>query len=279
MKKKELRIRDLSDKLTTDILDKIEPFSIHIIGITVRNNTEHISLIGSGTLIKLSNFYGILTANHVIESKNYKESPKIGFNILRESHKFEINNSFLSTHTIGNYKKVSGPDLAVIEIPEINLFWFKEKKAFYNLESHSYISIKERYNDNGVWVISGCAAEHESSCGLDRNFGDVTSFRHTCWFGGKEKEWIESKFDYIESKAVYDDENEPPDSFRGVSGGGLWQVILSESHSGNFEIKDIILAGVAFYQTRIVNNHRFVRCHGRKSIYNMVCSVLKSFSQ
>ena len=56
-----------------------------------------------------------------------------------------------------------------------------------------------------------------------------------------------------------------PESFGGMSGGGLWHVVPSESApTGEFKLE---LEGVAFYQSAPTDGRRVIRCHGRQSIY------------
>ena len=65
-----------------------------------------------------------------------------------------------------------------------------------------------------------------------------------------------------------------PTSFGGVSGGGVWQVPLIRDRQGDLEADDYILSGVAFYQTKLDGNHRLIRCHGRKTVYEKVPKYL-----
>ena len=59
-------------------------------------------------------------------------------------------------------------------------------------------------------------------------------------------------------------------AFGGVSGGGLWQVIIAKNEAGKVILKELILSGVAFYQTQNINNRRVIVCHGRRSVYKKV---------
>ena len=273
MHQNKFQVRELTEELKDKISEAIKPYVIFMVGINDQGKNESLDLLGSGTLVKYRNFYGILTANHVIQARNFKEAQRIGFSIIEGPIKFEIENYSLVTHPIGEYGHKIGPDLALIELPSIKLYQFKEHKAFLNLEKASLEDIINNYNNNGVWIISGCANESAIRLGGNRNFHEIIAFTYTFWFGGFDRVWEKDGFDYIEAKAIYDEENEPPNSFRGVSGGGLWQVPLNRVESGDLEIVNFILAGVAFYQTEIVDDYRFVRCHGKMSIY----SKLKNF--
>ena len=76
-------------------------------------------------------------------------------------------------------------------------------------------------------------------------------------------------WDYIQSKCLYCDENDLPQSFGGTSGGGIWSVqVLKIKDAGKLIIGKRALVGVSFYQTAIENGVRYVRGHFIKSIYD-----------
>ena len=57
-----------------------------------------------------------------------------------------------------------------------------------------------------------------------------------------------------------------PEHFGGVSGGGLWKLLIYCSTSTG-EIRWLwVPEGVAFHQSALANRHRIIRCHGQQSI-------------
>ena len=74
-------------------------------------------------------------------------------------------------------------------------------------------------------------------------------------------------FDYLEFKARYGGLNEPPQSFGGFSGAGLWQAPLVRTPEGTLKAKELLLSGVAFYQFARTEERRVIKCHGRRSVY------------
>ena len=60
-----------------------------------------------------------------------------------------------------------------------------------------------------------------------------------------------------------------PNTFGGVSGGGLWKFELYNVN-GKHEVRGKILAGVAIEETAKMDNSRYIRCHGWNSIYKTV---------
>lgn len=65
-----------------------------------------------------------------------------------------------------------------------------------------------------------------------------------------------------------------PKSFGGVSGGGVWQVIMQDQPEGGVKILEIMLSGLAFYESARKNDKRIIRCHGKKSIYERIYDLL-----
>jgi hypothetical protein len=58
----------------------------------------------------------------------------------------------------------------------------------------------------------------------------------------------------------------PPNTYKGVSGGGLWRV-YSVTNDAGYLIVDRRLYGVVFHETPIVEGYRKIVCHGSASIY------------
>jgi hypothetical protein len=72
-------------------------------------------------------------------------------------------------------------------------------------------------------------------------------------------------FDYFDL-AVGASPPDTPESHGGVSGGGLWRVLIRcECSTGELEWVQA-LEGVAFYQSAIEDGRRTIRCHGPRSI-------------
>jgi len=87
-----------------------------------------------------------------------------------------------------------------------------------------------------------------------------------CGVGGVDPPYERDGFDYIEFPVI-DDGPDVPTSFKGMSGGGLWQVTVTRSKSGDLEISRSYLIGVIFFEDTRENGVRFLRCHGSLSLY------------
>ena len=90
-----------------------------------------------------------------------------------------------------------------------------------------------------------------------------------CGAGGANRIYVKGDFDYVESDIESKMKAQLPLSFGGASGGGLWFVPLSLDRDNEPQPIDHILAGVIFYQSALVNNSRFLKSHGIKSVYEV----------
>jgi hypothetical protein len=82
-----------------------------------------------------------------------------------------------------------------------------------------------------------------------------------------EKRHWRGTYDYYDAAVREISSGEVPGSFGGVSGGGLWHIHLRPSQSTGKFSWDRSLIGLAFYQSPVRRDCRFIRCHGRRSLY------------
>ena len=66
-----------------------------------------------------------------------------------------------------------------------------------------------------------------------------------------------------------------PKSFRGMSGGGLWQVPLTRDPRGEITHEAPLLSGVVFYEEQTQASFN-IKCHGRQSVYRVAYEALRS---
>jgi hypothetical protein len=253
-------------------------FAIGIVKVLDTEKAEDAILIGSGTLVDLEGIYGILTAQHVIDA--LPSMGQIGFIISENLHKYTLDAQTLAVSRIGRGKDSgSGPDLGLIHFPRTAIGSIKAKKSFYSIAGKRDRMINSPPEDDfGVWCICGIPDVETKSEGPSKGFDQVKAFLHFCGFGGISRSFSTYKFDYFDFEAHYNEPNESPSSFGGVSGGGLWQIIIAQKPDGEFLMKEALLSGVAFYQTDLIENKRIIKCHGRKSIYEIVYQTIKKTS-
>lgn len=231
---------------------------------------------GSGTLITVDNFEGILTASHVLELLD--ESSYVGL-ILPSQLEPSAHNVLLDIKHCRRFdfppdgRWSLRPDMAFIVPPYDTLSTLKSKKVFYNL-SKRRADMLERPPavDDGVWILSGYSEEWTS------DLPPVHGFKRGIHFRGMHGKGViraarmdkRGQFDYLSFGALYNDLYEGPDRYGGLSGGGLWQLLV-RSEGERLVITDRVLSGVAFCQSRKgmrdEGEIRHIACHGRRSLY------------
>ena len=73
-------------------------------------------------------------------------------------------------------------------------------------------------------------------------------------------------YDYLEYLVdPLDSEGPSPESWGGMSGSGLWQIPLRSQGNG-LDFDSPLLSGICFLEKK-VNGEMWIRCHGRKSVY------------
>jgi len=158
-----------------------------------------------------------------------------------------------------------GPDLALLHVPPIRVGEITAvlSSLFYDLDKHAEEMLEgEPAIDKGLWTIVGtpaCLSNLEDQ-------GNLT-FTKMTYSGGVESPIVRDDFDYIEVRANLGLDSVPP-SFKGLSGGGLWQTDVGRKPDGALvPIGKTRLEGCAFYEIWPPGEYAYIRCHGRRSIY------------
>lgn len=224
---------------------------------------------GSGTLIQLEDQYYILTAAHCAQA--LAKCDEIGLPIRRDKHPFIL--PVIGPIYIGEWESEEwGPDLAFVPIPPvkardiINYTNF----LFYNLCKYRDEMLGgEPEVENALWVVIGTPA-YLSNLENSRNL----AFTKMTYAGGAMSPVTRGDFDYIEIRAALDLKEVPP-NFKGMSGGGLWHTKVGRKKDGTFvTLGKPKLEGCAFYETQPQGEYVYIRCHGRRSIYEHGVSKL-----
>ena len=264
-----IRITDIPIDIIEEVSKQISHYLVGIVKIQETSASEDAILIGSGTLVKICNTFGILTANHVI--KEVPSQGEIGLILSERLHRYTIQSELVGRIEIAKGSIQSeGPDLGFLVLPQADLGQIKAMKSFRDLSiRRQRILDNPPENDSGIWFLCGFPDEQTTNEGATKGFEIVKGFHGLCGGGGVTKEYMSANYDYLEFDVLYTEEGQAPESFGGVSGGGLWQVPLRQKVGGKIEAKETILSGVAFYQSPVENNVRSIKCHGRQSIYKI----------
>lgn len=271
-----MRIGEIPNSVQEAISSEISRYSVGLISLYKSADGVQSELMGSGTLVRTDNIYGILTARHVVESPQFQKAERVGVSLLPTVHHFSIEKVYLRITKCELCEAPSSkPDIAVIVLPEIRVGTIKAVKSFWPIPIHAdKISILTENFKNDLWIISGSPAELTSKESGSGCFDTILGGYGISGFTGVDKYWEENDYDYFEVPVSHGPESESPESFRGVSGGGLWHTRLIKKSSNQIEYDRPILSGVAFFQSDIVDERRAIICHGPKSIYVKILSAL-----
>ena len=234
--------------------------------------------IGSGTLIRWQDSYGILTAHHVVHQNQPpvrfgpNENGFLSITASKREH-FKIPRKYLIELPIGIPKdESSGPDLTVIKIPMgDSLNTYKARKSFWPIDQD--VNKLEDQLEPGYTQLCTFGAPKANQKLEKITTGFRVTTRLIGYYGGYEKENVFKRkmFDYIDTPVKYTSTNNLPESFGGVSGGGLWAFNVSTPDDGKTLVHSPpFLCGVAFYETAKELDRRDIRHHFIRSIYEIV---------
>jgi len=237
-------------------------------------------LIGSGTFVRLDGEHYILTARHVWShiKKLVIDDSEIGIQIADYGHRFTVPFKML-TPAIDLQPKSDafGPDIELVKIPLAKLGDIKARKSFYDLSLHRrrrHAAAKDRL---GVFLITGFPEELSNSDSTPEN--TPLKLFMLGMILGKDRTRKRNGFDYWELE-TQSTKNKPPRDYGGVSGAGVWKVVLKKKRSdplSTAKLVDFYLCGVAFYQSGLRKGWRFLRAHGPDTIYKIIPRLARNF--
>ncbi len=245
-------------------------FSVALFGVNDSPDFTRVRLVGSGTLVSLNKAHYILTAAHVwydpAQNEGLKKYRSTGLT-LKEGvdHCFPILNAAIEVRQTPETKLDEwGPDIALLRIPEAQVGTIEAYRVFYCLDKGPGRFEKNHLRARILVGTPGVLAKGVGKVQVVEMQGmylsvDASFYDH-------------DKFDLIDFEM---DTSLPGviEDFRGVSGGGLWDVQIFPSGEGKKFDSTETLVGVAFYQLGPKGGIQTVRCHGPKTIQALVEST------
>jgi len=269
---KPIKLEDIPQDLLNSISDELMQYSV---GLYLEAQQ-----LGSGTLIRCGERLGILTAHHVV----HRPTPPLDFSpsssqelqlvIMGPKHEFKIPAKYINEIEIGvpNLDK-EGPDLTFLEFPSMDKIGsLRAIKSFWNLDHDTENRLASTANDSGVWAITGLPNEWEKiQKESEQKMTIYSKFNSFFGFAISDRRYKSNDFDFVDIPVYYGGRDTPPNSFGGVSGGGLWKIKIGQSQGESKLIyKNPIFCGVPFYQQEIEDGNLLIRCHYAESIYKKV---------
>lgn len=277
-----IHLNNLPDATRDCVCDRIAEHTVALVRSPTQIGTREDQLIGAGTLVYTQGLHCILTAEHVL--KVLKPTDRVGFvpsfSGTPSALSYEYNH--LDIHLIARGTVDSeGPDLGVIVLSDSQLGFLKATKTFYNLDARvqrfagKYLSL-----DQGFWFTCGMLGETQVHQKSEHHSLASLGFHAHCGAAANPDVYPStSSYDYLEVRVPYESASDSlPESFGGLSGGGLWQVPMKRTSKDTIEAVEYVLSGVIFYQTAIENGVRRLRCHGRRTVYEVTRIYLSARS-
>lgn len=275
----EIQLSELNDSLSEQFKAIIHAHTIALVRVKSERSTEN--LFGSGTLVSLGGEYGILTAAHVGEE--LKMMSEVGLCISKKPHRFVLKTQLMSILNVGWISKITpeGPDICLICIPPSEIGTIKANKLFYPLDTKLEDKVTESdFADKVPWFISGYIGTWTISKPQTGGFTGTHGLHPFIGIAESVEDYsVWGNFDYCKITVEYDSDTKNPESFEGLSGGGLWKGKFHRDHDGKLQVEDFILHGVAYYQTEIQRNSRKIICHAYRSISSVASHWQKSIDK
>jgi hypothetical protein len=170
-----------------------------------------------------------------------------------------------------------GPDLGAIILDPSIAGTIAAKKTFYNLElRRKQMLLQPPHLRDGFWFVNGFIHEKTIEEPGREGYERVKRFYNLSGAGGPEEPISKGNHDYFAFPVSHGGRSVAPNSFEGMSGGGLWQVPLMRNDQGEIVHKPPLLSGVVFYQVPTTNTDYGVKCHGRQSVYKVAYKAIKN---
>lgn len=219
---------------------------------------------GSGTLISFGLLRGILTCTHVADA--VAKRSEVGLVVFcrdgRRPQGLKVKVAECDMTIFETEDPVLGPDLAFILLPSNTADDLAAYATFTNgLKRLREVQEPEPACDEAFAVVVGGVAEWSSTAETPER--SVTTLGALSNVGTFTPANGAEGFDYLEFSAHPERNFRMPDSYQGVSGGGLWKFYLKSTPEG-FEVVEARLVGVAYYQTEAGT----ILCHGPRSIFH-----------
>jgi len=266
-------VGDLPQSVTDSVVKDISAFSVGLSKVYNGSKGPSVELLGSGTLVTVGSKRAILTAHHVIQV--LPKTGRLGLLLWSTDHPTSIDIDGLGYVQIARGTEDSvGPDLGAIVLSTPIAGSIAAQKSFYNLDTRRESMLNSPpHPQDGFWVANGFVAERTSEL---RDGGRILKrFHNLCSAGGVELESQIERYDYFSFPVSSKGRQVSPEYFNGMSGGGLWQVPLRRGANGQPVADTPILSGVVFYQVPTTETECGLRCHGRKSVYEVSYDAIR----
>jgi hypothetical protein len=208
---------------------------------TSKDNYDGV-LAGSGVLVTGNGRHAILTADHV--TKTLPDSGPVGLVMLTRrglvDHQFLLEMEHVQKVSVGSSNESeSGPDLALLLLPQSEVGRIQARKLFHNLNKRKQRMIAEPSADKiGPWIMCGLVGEMTQTAKPLAGMSSAIAFKGLCGPIVVSKARQEEPFDYFSAEVNFGKSRGLPESYGGCSGSGMWRLVVGENSSGHF-VEDV----------------------------------------
>jgi hypothetical protein len=227
---------------------------------------------GSGTLVQANGRFGILTAAHVIREFQKHKEGSIGVAFYDGSKGRETVRLGVTRTWWAEKDGPKGPDLGVIVLNPNDASRLSSTHPFYRLDdTNRQAQLRELFDaDNGGWLLVGGVGDWSDGPLRAEGSHNVKMFGGLILGPRFLSESVRGPDDFLEFEVDYrENPDSTPETFEGMSGGGVWHMLPSPDRTMMF-----YLGGVIYYQSSLFDNRRTLYCHGRRSVYVTAAGAL-----
>ena len=226
----------------------------------------HFKLIGSGTLVEIDNTYHVLTAAHVWHEARGVD--QIGLALTTYPSAFAIPCDAIRVKSVWSHENPEwGPDLALLELPRPLVSRIGAHKSFLNLRQQRSTLATHPPALGRCWAVTGMVGQFSEVQSRPQDGIIEANIQARAFFSLIQQTHLREGYDYFDAGAKANLMG-VPSSFGGLSGGGLWEIGLSMTKSGAISWDgQRHFRGVAFWQSRLSDGRRMIRCHGPQSVF------------
>lgn len=270
----EMLLVDIPDTVLKSIMESIAHYTIGFLRIERGYRGNNLILLGSGTLVTVNGIHAILTAHHVIEV--LPDNGELGLVYSARRNYLTITAESLRYLKIDRGPiDAEGPDLGAVILPPSLVADLRAVKSFHNLDLRRMEQLTgPPAVSKGLWIVQGFIAERTiEELDFERRVKTVRFFELSS--SGGAYQYATSAYDYFRVPIEYKSHGSIPESYGGTSGGGLWHVALMKGRSGG-EIAHAVPVLSAFYQEAIDAQRSALKCHGRRSVYEIAYEAIRT---
>ncbi len=267
-------LKDLPRDLFDAVVQDLAMYTIAFLHLEKAAAGKQVELLGSGVLVSIGNIRAILTAHHVVQT--LPRTGRLGLLLEKTPVPHTVDAGGVAFLEIARGGRDSdGPDIAAIVLAPQIASAIAAKKTFFDLKSH-----REQLLNNppelrdGVWFAQGFLEERTVVTPDPDGLGITKGFYNFSGVGGPKNSFQIDEHDYFEFPVSYESRHTAPTSWGGMSGGGLWQIPLKRQGSELVHLSPL-LSGVLFYQQPTTETECGVKCHGRRSLYEVAYNCIR----